>query len=459
MINLFEQFDAQTQILYSTLKEAGHEDKTIVLEDDGFLPDEVSSPYRFFADYRIPNRQRPIYFNEVEIPRFWEITGSNDHAQILDMSEKRANILYRPHFKSRVVSEVEWLDKAGRLRFVDHYTKQGILYAQTVYDLSGKAILKKYMDQQGKEVLYENYVTQDIVLDWQGKSYFFDSKVAFITFYIEAMGIDNEQFTINSLATSFAVLYNMDDPGHDVLYWQESCEGNTPGNMELIFEGGVPREFDVIVPEQAEYEVIKQHTDSSAHKKLHRGGYVYHYHKQNNYNKEILTMTNSDQIAYLEETVKACPDYTFHIGAVTEMSPKLLRLGQYNNVRLFPAIDLDTAAQLFKRCDIYLDINHGGEILNAVEEAYLHDMLIISYEATAHNRVKTAPELLFPLEDQPDRLIKVLYEIGHDQAQFKDYLSLQKDHANAVTRRKFNTVLNQVFKKTKTKRKPRKRSK
>ena len=47
-----------------------------------------------------------------------------------------------------------------------------VLNLQTVYDLNRKAILKKYMTAEGKEVIYENFVTSDVILDWQGQSYF-----------------------------------------------------------------------------------------------------------------------------------------------------------------------------------------------------------------------------------------------------------------------------------------------
>ncbi len=57
---------------------------------------------------------------------------------------------------------------------------------ETVYDLNRKAILKKYMTAEGKEVIYENFVTSDVILDWQGKSYFFPSKLAFALIFYQA---------------------------------------------------------------------------------------------------------------------------------------------------------------------------------------------------------------------------------------------------------------------------------
>ena len=57
-----------------------------------------------------------------------------------------------------------------------------------------------------------------------------------------------------------------------------------------------------------------------------------------------------------------------HIGAITEMSTTLMGLGKYDNVKLYPTITQED--QLFT-CDIYLNINKGGEIVNAIERAML----------------------------------------------------------------------------------------
>ncbi len=51
----------------------------------------------------------------------------------------------------RIVSHIEWFDDQQRVRFVDYYSKNGIKFAQTVYDLNRKAILKKYMTARVKK--------------------------------------------------------------------------------------------------------------------------------------------------------------------------------------------------------------------------------------------------------------------------------------------------------------------
>ncbi|MEB7432681.1 hypothetical protein NGB75_08385 [Staphylococcus chromogenes] len=219
MINLFERFDLNARTLYDTLRLSKQATTTLVIEDDGFLPEDIVTPYRFFANMEIAPHAKPLYFNEVPIPRFWEIEGNNEVAWVKDMGMTRAKINYRQDQKPRVVSHVDWYDAQGRLQFVDHYTEQGVHFAQSVYDLEGTLILRKYLDQQGKEVIYENFVVRSIILNWKGKTYHFQHKVSFILFFIKALNLTDHRFIINSLGLPYAVLYNLETPGHDLLFW------------------------------------------------------------------------------------------------------------------------------------------------------------------------------------------------------------------------------------------------
>ena len=186
MINLFETFNDASQKLQQSLYLADYRHPTIVMDDNGFLPDDVISPYKFFANYKQFKDDTPTFFNEVNIPPLWEIAGNQNIAEIIDNGKVRGRIFYREHFKNRIVNFVEWFDEKDRLRSVDHYTKEGVKFAQTVYDLEKEPILKTYVNREGKEVIYENFVTKDIVLDWKGQSYFFASKHDFIIFFLKA---------------------------------------------------------------------------------------------------------------------------------------------------------------------------------------------------------------------------------------------------------------------------------
>ena len=444
MINLFERFDLNARTLYDTLRLSKQATTTLVIEDDGFLPEDIVTPYRFFADMEIAPHAKPLYFNEVPIPRFWEIEGNNEVAWVKDMGMTRAKINYRQDQKPRVVSHVDWYDAQGRLQFVDHYTEQGVHFAQSVYDLEGTLILRKYLDQQGKEVIYENFVVRSIILNWKGKTYHFQHKVSFILFFIKALNLTDQRFIINSLGLPFAVLYNLETPGHDLLFWQEQSGGHVPGNMQLMLQGKSTRQFDVVVPDANEYQALTASMTEPERQHVHQAGYLYDYQKKNGYTMNILLMTNSDQIHHLPSIIEACPFATFHIGAVTEMSSNLTVLDQYSNVKLFPAIEIETVNKLYQLCDVYLDINEGGEIINAVRRAFYHQLLILAYEEIAHNRTVTAPENCFTKADGAQALKEALKDIQQKKRFFKVRETYQQQHVNQTDIKTFNALMSQL---------------
>lgn len=443
MINLFETFNDVSQKLQHSLYLADYRHPTIVMDDNGFLPDDVISPYKFFANYKQFKDDTPTFFNEVNIPPLWEIAGNQNIAEIIDNGKVRGRIFYREHFKNRIVNFVEWFDEKDRLRSVDHYTKEGVKFAQTVYDLEKTPILKTYVNREGKEVIYENFVTKDIVLDWKGQSHFFASKHDFIIFFLNQLDIDISKIIINSLATPFFVLYYSDFVKQAVLFWQENSESHVPGNMELLLDKE-HCQTSVIIPDKQEYERIISHIEANYIDSIQSAGYLYNYQRNNKYTKRILNLTNSDDIPYIEELIKLHPEFEFHIGAITEMSSKLLNLEQYSNVVLYPTVTPKTVDRLFKKCDIYLDVNHGGEILNALERAMLNNQLILGYKETIHRPSFVADDNIISMEHYHD-LSNILNIIVKNKEQFKERLKQQKLHNNQIDKRQFKKTLKQIL--------------
>lgn len=443
MINLFETFNDVSQKLQHSLYLADYRHPTIVMDDNGFLPDDVISPYKFFANYKQFKDDTPTFFNEVNIPPLWEIAGNQNIAEIIDNGKVRGRIFYREHFKNRIVNFVEWFDEKDRLRSVDHYTKEGVKFAQTVYDLEKTPILKTYVNREGKEVIYENFVTKDIVLDWKGQSHFFASKHDFIIFFLNQLDIDISKIIINSLATPFFVLYYSDFVKQAVLFWQENSESHVPGNMELLLDKE-HCQTSVIIPDKQEYERIISHIEANYIDSIQSAGYLYNYQRNNKYTKRILNLTNSDDIPYIEELIKLHPEFEFHIGAITEMSSKLLNLEQYSNVVLYPTVTPKIVDRLFKKCDIYLDVNHGGEILNALERAMLNNQLILGYKETIHRPSFVADDNIISMQHYHD-LSNILNIIVKNKEQFKERLKQQKLHNNQIDKRQFKKTLKQIL--------------
>lgn len=87
------------------------------------------------------------------MPPLWEIKGNYNHAEIIDNGNVRGRIFYREYFKNRIVSFVEWFDTKGPFAFGRFYNKDGFKFAETVYDLNKKPILKTYVIVKERSVI------------------------------------------------------------------------------------------------------------------------------------------------------------------------------------------------------------------------------------------------------------------------------------------------------------------
>lgn len=403
MIQLFDVYNQESQDLHYSLTAAGLSDLTVVIEPDGFLPDGVVSPFTYYLGY---DRGKPLYFNQVPVPDFWEIAGNNQFGTINDLNQERAMIHFADGLQARLVKKVEWKTPAGRIFQVDHYNRFGACFAKTTFDASGQAIMTSYRNVDQKEVILENHVTGDILLTLEGQGLrHFSGRVAFIIDFLQGLKVNLDHLLFNTLSTSFLTsFYFPEKSGQDILVWQEPLHDDIPGNMQLILENDQLRAKTIIIPDYATYERALQLTDEKFHHKFSHLGYHYHFKRDNFVRPDALIVTNSDQLEQVEKLVESLPKVTFRIAAVTEMSTKLLDMIRYPNVVLYQNASPQKIQELYQLSDIYLDINYGNELLQAVRQAFENNQLILAFEETAHNRRYIAPNHIFAKESVDDMI-------------------------------------------------------
>ena len=133
-ILLFDNYGQDSQSLHTSFKIAGYNLPAVVIEDDGFQPDEVMSVYGFFlGDSASGENAKPKYFNEITVPDYWEISGNNSNGKVQDMSRERGKIFYAEPKHKRLVRIVDWYDERGIVRFSDHYNQYGAIFARTIF--------------------------------------------------------------------------------------------------------------------------------------------------------------------------------------------------------------------------------------------------------------------------------------------------------------------------------------
>ncbi|NEW63219.1 accessory Sec system glycosylation chaperone GtfB [Granulicatella sp. zg-ZJ] len=436
MINLFDHYNQLTKDLHQSLTLAGYTHPTVVIDDNGFLPEGIHSPYMYFLGQE--NKQaKALYFNQVKTPKFWEIKGTNTSGEIYCYDEKRANIFYAEPTHKRLVRTVEWLDKANIVRCVDYYNQYGRQYARTTYNTKQEPIVTTYYHVNGTEVIVENHKTGNILLSYREKIYTFKSKIEFIRFYLNEADFDCECVIYNTLALSFLVLYGLQTLKKGVLFWQEPIHDSIPGNMQTMFNDN--REFKVAVPDRSVYENMQPLLTDAQKTKVSLSGYIYTYKRDNHYQPNALILTNSDQVEHLEDFIQELPHITFHVAALTEMSNRLTNLSKYTNVRLYQNVTMRIVDKLFQNCDVYLDINHANEILYATRRAFDYQLLLFSFTNTKHSHF-VSPDNNYPSE-QWKNMSQKLSDVFSNRQLFDTLLEKQKYAAHQVGVQSYRQLL------------------
>lgn len=438
MINLFDTYNQTSWDLHYSLILGGYQNTTIVLNDDGFLPDDVTSPYIYFTGFDEVDGQ-PLYFDKVVVPEFWEIIGNNSQGEIFHYHKKRGHIHYSKPTHQRHVRAVDWYDDSGRLRVTDCYNKAGYRFAQTTYNTQAQAVLTSYFDKDNQEIIVENHGTGDVILNWNGQVHIFKSKTDFVIFYLKTAGYNLDRIFYNSLSTPFLVAYYLGESGQDVLFWEEDFTGSVPGNMSALLQNQ-NRQTKIVVQKHETYHKLLPHLSITDQEKVVFLGFNYHFVRQNTKHREALLLTNSDQIEQLEEIVSQLPEWHFHVGAITEMSGKLMALGKYSNLSLYPNISMANVQKLYRQCDVYLDINQGNEILNSVRVAFENNQIILAFFSTLHNSDFVAPENRFELQ-QGSELRELLRQMAHNEDLFEKRLGYQREWANVETAERYRSVI------------------
>ena len=205
-------------------------------------------------------------------------------------------------------------------------------------------------------------------------------------------------------------------------------ENEIPGNMQIILNGNATRTQQIMVQAREAYDrLLSLGADASI---LSLRGFVYPFKRENLNRKEILICTNSDQIAHLKELIEGLSNMHFHIASITEMSSKLMQMGNYANVTLYPGVKMHILDELFAKCDYYFDINYGNEIVSAVNRAFLNRQMIVAFQNTIHNKEYIAEEHIFGMDNYVE-LVQFVNRLSKDKELLQRHLQTQEQWALA----------------------------
>lgn len=426
MINLFDNWDRSSIDLVRSQKMAGLKIPTVVINDDGFLPAEVDSPIKKYCQGK---KGQPMYFDQVPVPTFWQIEGDVSGARVYDLNTKRADITFEKNDNTRAVKQVRWLNPAGQLQTVDEYNQFGHRFAKTFY-ANGAAKLKRFYDENDQMVIEQHLATGSVFLKTAAGMRHFASWLDMVADYLKQSSHAIDQIVYNTLNQSFFTTMELPENGSDILVWQEGLGDELPGNMQFIMKNQT----------RTKRILVQDHDAWQAHQDLFKDqpvkaeylGTIYPHPRGNEMRPEILILTNSDQLEQLTTLVENLSGFNFHIAALTEMSDKLMGFGDYANVRVYPGVRFEQAQQLMRDCDVYLDINHGDEILDAVRAAFENNMLILGFNNVLHQPQFVAPENRYDIAEV-DKLIQKLLTAIVEPAEMERLIDTQREFAGDTT--------------------------
>ncbi|KGE71039.1 SP_1767 family glycosyltransferase [Limosilactobacillus reuteri] len=97
---------------------------------------------------------------------------------------------------------------------------------------------------------------------------------------------------------------------------------------------------------------------------------------------DVLIFATVAETENIEELVQKLPNVRFNIAAYTGMAFLLLKLVQYDNVRLFPTIIGKTLDKEMNEADVYLDINYGPKANEVIERIVQKNIPIFTFDQT-----------------------------------------------------------------------------
>lgn len=398
MICISGKYNEGVKKLRQTLDCLGSATKIMVFEDDGFLPKGISSPYEYYVSKQNCEQhvERGLHYDSLQLPEGWSVWPDGmavweRHMGIYYMERERAAIYFREMqssyaenlaepLKNRIVQRIEWRMEDGRIYRVDFYNKYGLKYASEFRSADGAVETKVFYSDTNQEVIVE-YPENDVVtlLERGEVKAFFNSWKEFIEYFISEVTADEKMAL---LIQDQEMLETLDiKPDAEQIWGLALCPDD-----DLLFQ----------------YENLGG-----------KNGFRFYeipgHYPVNAAKSEALILTRYDRIEKIEELTQELPEVTFHIGANTAMSDRLMNLEKQGNVKLYPGLSQDVLDELWEKCDFYLDINLYGEIRDAVNVAQQKNLLVIGFENTVHHKELLIKECVYPAEEYK----KMVLDIRH----------------------------------------------
>ncbi|MDE6167039.1 MAG: accessory Sec system glycosyltransferase GtfB, partial [Acetatifactor sp.] len=190
---VLDKYTDEAEKLLETMRRTEACAGTVVLRDDGFLPNTIFPVYEYFTYGRKCKapEEKNLHYAFLEVPEFWEIRTSGLHGAVYDMGCKKAEIYFTEYHN---LERVEWLMDESRIYKIDYYNKYALKYASEFLDEDGKTESKVFYSDNNREVMVKQPQSDTITLLDQGRiKALFTSYAEFIQYFFAETGSEEGQ--------------------------------------------------------------------------------------------------------------------------------------------------------------------------------------------------------------------------------------------------------------------------
>lgn len=361
MINLFQTYNKDAWDIHYTQLRQGKDYPTIVIEDDGFLPSDVTSIYHFLGyntcDYN------PLHLNDLTLPIAYEVEREGVDFFIMSNDMVVGKVILQGEPIERIVKEVWCLDSKGYPYKKDYYNQYGYCFKTETYVKDLGLVSTSYYSVSGEVLLDENHLVGSILYNNQ----LYLNKLSLYNKCLAELGYSKEPITFNHLGTPLEIILSSLESGHELIFQEEVFVNSIPDNLQYVIHNS--DKISISVTNRSTYSILEnmckvQFMMLLVPSKSDLGSF-----------KDVLITTQTDQLTSIEDFVQQLPELEFHIAAPTQMSSKLFDLNKYSNVHLYPNISNNNLDDLFNQCGVFLDIAMSPTVFDANRRALENSLL------------------------------------------------------------------------------------
>lgn len=419
MINLFSHYDSDAWDLHYSLELDGVHNKTLSLDFSGFLPSDVSSPWESYI-YTKELPVRPLHANHLKLPSGVELESEDGVFYLYGVSGILGRVSFYGDVVNRLVRSVDYFDSKGQILVTENYCNRGFVFRRDYY-ISGSWVSSVYFNDEGEEVISHDLSVGTVRV---GSKVYSDLS----EFYLDYIPNLNEPVLFTEDLLDMGIVENLNYNPNNTLVVMGRYGSELPKNIDEASSS-----FRLVFTNHAQYDEVKDKYPNS-----HFASLKFRVSSELGSPTDVVITTDTDSLVGIERLVSECENSTFHILASTLVSRKLEKLGELDNVVVYPAASRGEVDSCFSRAGVFLDISTGSTVFDANRRAVENSMLRIGLLGVSSGKYITK-ELMLPKD--VEGVVNILTLISSNEGKLEELYQNQETLLGYNSSASFSSII------------------